>query len=89
MEVSGGAKRHHSPGPVSEKADTARHLWAPAVNRHGGWGLWGYVEVRDPSSARRLLAEALEELRDTDPVSAARRRLVRNAGLMERNEERG
>ena len=29
VEVSGGAKRHHSPGPVSEKADTTRHLWVP------------------------------------------------------------
>ncbi len=59
VEVSGGAKRHHSPGSVQEKADTTEHLWIPAVNRHGDWGTWSFIEIRDPSSARRILKQAV------------------------------
>lgn len=62
IEVSGGAKQHHSPGPVSEKADTARHLWVPAVNRYGQWGRWGFVEVGDPSTCSAAIARAVDEL---------------------------
>ena len=63
VEVSGGAKKHHSPGPVSEKAATAQNLWVPAVNRHGGWGLWGYVEVGDPASSGPAIRKACQDLR--------------------------
>jgi type III restriction enzyme len=69
IEVSGGAKKHHSPGPVSEKADTARHLWVPAVKRHGQWGRWGFVEVGDPS-ARTAIAQAFAELAGAAKVTA-------------------
>jgi type III restriction enzyme len=68
VEVSGGATKHHSPGPVAEKADTTRHLWVPAVNRHGGWGLWGYVEIRDPSAAASGIAEAMADLRSAEHI---------------------
>jgi type III restriction enzyme len=34
------------PGPAGERAATARDLWVPAVNNHGGFGRWGFVEVR-------------------------------------------
>jgi len=30
------------------KAATARTLWVPAANNHGGFGRWGFVEVTDP-----------------------------------------
>ena len=30
------------------KVATARALWVPAVNNHGGFGRWGFVEVEDP-----------------------------------------
>ncbi|OCB15432.1 BPTD_3080 family restriction endonuclease [Mycobacterium intracellulare] len=62
IEVSGGAKRHHSPGPVAEKAATAEHLWVPAVNRYGEWGLWAYVEVGHPSVAGQGIREAITRL---------------------------
>jgi type III restriction enzyme len=42
VEVSGGRK---SPGPTVEKAATTRESWVPAVNSHGGYGLWDYCEV--------------------------------------------
>lgn len=62
VEVSGGAKRHHSPGSVKEKAATANHLWVPAVNRHGGWGRWAFVEVGEAVSARPLISAAIMSL---------------------------
>jgi type III restriction enzyme len=39
------------PGPVEERA-AARDLWVPAVNNHGGFGRWGFVEVRADGDLR-------------------------------------
>ena len=33
------------------KVETARTLWAPAINNHGGFGRWAFVEIRDPWNA--------------------------------------
>ncbi|MGQ0465465.1 MAG: BPTD_3080 family restriction endonuclease [Sporichthyaceae bacterium] len=63
VEVSGGAKKHHAAGAVGEKADTTRNLWCRAVNDHGGWGLWGYVEIGDLASDRAAVVAALDALR--------------------------
>ncbi len=30
------------------KTATARTLWIPAVNNHGGFGRWVFLEVTDP-----------------------------------------
>jgi type III restriction enzyme len=30
------------------KAATARALWVPAVNNHGGFGRWAFLEITDP-----------------------------------------
>jgi type III restriction enzyme len=62
VEVSGGAKRHHSPGTVKEKAETTQTLWLPAVNRHGAYGLWDYIEVKDPHTAGALIRDAAKAL---------------------------
>jgi type III restriction enzyme len=62
VEVSGGAKRHHSPGTVQEKAETTRTLWLPAVNHHGQFGLWDFIEVKDPHTAGRLIQDAARGL---------------------------
>ena len=62
VEVSGGAKHHHSPGSVQEKADTAQHLWVPAVNRHGDWGTWSFIEIHDIAGARESLKRAVANL---------------------------
>lgn len=67
VEVSGGAKRHHSPGPISEKSATTENLWIPAVNRHGQWGRWAYVEVGEPSSAAQRIRDAISKL--LEPVN--------------------
>lgn len=69
VEVSGGMKSAHSPGSVQAKADTARYQWCPAVNNHGGYGRWGYVEITDMSSAKSMLADAIADLySDNVPV---------------------
>jgi type III restriction enzyme len=30
------------------KVDTAKNLWTPAVNHHGGFGRWAFLEISDP-----------------------------------------
>jgi len=68
VEVSGGRK---SPGPTAEKTATARESWVPAVNSHGGYGLWGYCEigrVSEITKAKQVLAKAMGALAARQPV---------------------
>jgi type III restriction enzyme len=67
VEVSGS---HKPPGPTKEKADTARNLWVPAVNNHGGFGRWSYCELKDPATFRQDLQTAISALRAEIGVSA-------------------
>ena len=41
------------------EVQTARTLWVPAVNNHGNFGRWAFVEVTDPWRAKSLLRAAL------------------------------
>jgi type III restriction enzyme len=59
IEVSGGQK---SPGPTQAKADTARDLWCAAVNNHGGWGRWGYIEIKDIAHAGPMINQAIKNM---------------------------
>jgi type III restriction enzyme len=34
----------------------------PAVNNHGGFGRWGFVEIDDPWNARNLIRGALNRV---------------------------
>ena len=43
LEVTGERKKDKV-----EKTATARTLWIPAVNNHGGFGRWAFVEITDP-----------------------------------------
>ena len=45
------------------KVDTARTLWVPAINNHGGFGRWAFVEVRDPWNAQNEIREFLSSPR--------------------------
>jgi type III restriction enzyme len=67
VEVSGS---HKPPGPTKEKADTARNLWVPAVNNHGGFGRWSYCELKDPAKFSQDLEIAMSALRAGIGVSA-------------------
>ena len=62
VEVSGGRKSAHAPGSVETKATTARHSWCTAVNNHGGFGRWGYVEVTSMPSVKDRLNEEIASL---------------------------
>lgn len=65
VEVSGSRK---SPGPTQAKAETARNSWCAAVNNHGGFGRWGYVEMTNPLTFKISLAEAIALLYDNAPI---------------------
>lgn len=65
IEVSGSQK---SPGPTQQKATTARDSWCVAVNNHGGFGRWGYIEMTDPNSFKVRIAEAILALYDDQPI---------------------
>lgn len=32
----------------AEKCKTARNLWVPAINNHGGFGRWAFLEITTP-----------------------------------------
>ncbi len=68
VEVSGGQKSAHSPGSVKTKADTARNSWVPAVNNHGGFGRWGYIEITNPTTMKPVLEDALNSLYADGPI---------------------
>lgn len=66
VEVSGGRKDEDA---AKAKADTARHQWCPAVNNHGAWGRWGYIEIFDPDIAASVLGGAIQSLHGDGPVT--------------------
>lgn len=41
------------------KVATARDAWVPAVNHHGGFGRWAFVEVRDVANTQTQIREGL------------------------------
>ena len=65
IEVSGSQK---SPGPTNQKAETARNSWCVAVNNHGGWGRWAYIEMKNPDEFRARLADAIQSLYGDEPI---------------------
>jgi hypothetical protein len=53
IEVSGEKKKDKA-----AKVATARNLWVPAVNNHGGLGRWAFVEISDPWDAEGTIRAA-------------------------------
>ena len=51
IEVTGEKKKDKA-----AKVSTARTLWVPAVNHHGGFGRWNFIEVADPWDAENMIA---------------------------------
>ncbi|HWJ65852.1 MAG TPA: DEAD/DEAH box helicase family protein [Nocardioides sp.] len=68
VEVSGGQKRLAAPGLVDMKVEVARNTWCVAVNNHGGFGRWGYLEITDMLTAKADLDAAIHGLYDDGPV---------------------
>ena len=50
IEVSGEQKKDKA-----AKVSTARTLWIPAINNHGGFGRWAFLEISDPWDAQNLI----------------------------------
>lgn len=50
IEVTGEKKKDKV-----AKVATARTLWVPAVNNHGGFGMWDFLEISDPWDAEKTI----------------------------------
>jgi len=57
VEVSGEARKDKA-----AKVAAARNLWVPAVNNHGGFGVWAFIEVSDPYDAVRTIRAVVREV---------------------------
>ena len=44
------------------KVATARDMWVPAINNHGGFGRWLFIETRDPWNAQNEVRTALQDV---------------------------
>jgi type III restriction enzyme len=56
LEVTGEKKKDKE-----AKVATARDLWVPAVNAHGGFGRWGFLEVTDPWNTQNVVRGYLRQ----------------------------
>ena len=54
LEVTG-----HKRPEKEAKVAAARSLWVPAVNNHGGYGRWAFLEITDPWDVRSAILAAL------------------------------
>ena len=54
VEVSGEKKKDKE-----AKVATAQTLWVPAVNNHGAFGRWAFLEITDPWDAKNRIRDAL------------------------------
>ena len=56
VEVTGEKKKDKE-----AKVATARLLWVPAVNNHGGFGRWAFLEIDDPWNAKSMIRDFLKQ----------------------------
>lgn len=66
VEVTGEKKKDKA-----AKVATARTLWVPAVNNHGGFGRWDFLEVADPWDAQNLIRGYLKQQKSKAKTTAA------------------
>ena len=57
IEVTGERKKDKA-----AKVTTTHGLWVPAINNHGGFGRWTFIEVVDPWNAQSLIRGFLKQL---------------------------
>ena len=55
IEVSGEARKDKA-----AKAAAARDLWIPAINNHGGYGRWAFIEITDPWDAKNTIRASIQ-----------------------------
>ena len=56
LEVSGENRTDKA-----AKVRTARNLWVPAVNNHGGFGVWRFIEISDPWDAQNTIRSIMAD----------------------------
>lgn len=56
VEVTGEHKKDKA-----AKVSTANTLWIPAINNHGGFGRWDFIEITDPWNAKNEIRESLQD----------------------------
>lgn len=66
IEVTGEKKKDKE-----AKVKTARDLWVPAVNAHGGFDRWAFLEVADPWNTQTLVRAFLRQLSETPKEAVA------------------
>ena len=54
IEVTGEKKKDKA-----AKVTTARTLWVPAINNHGGFGRWAFLEIDDPWDSQNAIRSSL------------------------------
>jgi type III restriction enzyme len=57
IEVSGARRRDKE-----HKVNATRELWIPAVNNHGGFGRWLFIEVTDPWEAAGIIEAVIHDV---------------------------
>jgi hypothetical protein len=57
IEVTG----EHKKDKVA-KVSTAKTLWIPAINNHGGFGRWAFIEIIDPWNAKNEIRAYLQNV---------------------------
>lgn len=61
VEVTGEKKKDKI-----AKVEAARTLWVPAVNNHGGFGRWAFLEISDPWNAKNIIRTSLKTQEPND-----------------------
>ena len=56
VEVTGEKKKDKA-----AKVATARTLWIPAVNNHGGFGRWAFLEIDDPWDGKNEIRASIQK----------------------------
>lgn len=57
IEITGERKKDKA-----AKVETAQTLWIPAVNNHGGFGRWAFIEILDPWDAQNTIRENIKKV---------------------------
>ncbi len=57
VEVTGEKKREKA-----AKTAAARNLWVPAINNHGEFGKWAFIEISDPWDAKNTIRAVIPQL---------------------------
>jgi type III restriction enzyme len=55
IEVTGERKKEKV-----MKVEAAKTLWVPAINNHGGFGRWAFLEIADPWDAKKFIMEKIK-----------------------------